>query len=114
MLIWRAHVEAYITFGNSILKNSDDIDILGIKYDKRLMFDKHISAVAKSTAGKISALRRIKWLVSADSMEVLYKAQVRSSMEFAQLSWGGAAATHLQLLDKVQRRAERLIYGEVE
>ena len=35
-------------------------------------------------------------------------------MEFAPLSWGGAAPSHLELLDKMQRRAERLIFGDVE
>ena len=35
-------------------------------------------------------------------------------MEFAPLTWGGAAPTHLELLNKLQRRAERLIYGETE
>ena len=33
-------------------------------------------------------------------------------MEFSPLAWGGASPTHLALLDKVQRRAERIIYGD--
>ena len=41
---------------------------------------------------------------------MLYKSQIRAAMEFAPLTWGGAAPTHLELLDKVQRRAQRLIF----
>ena len=39
----------------------------------------------------------------------LYKAQVRPIMEYAPLTWMSSARCHLNLLDKVQRRAERLI-----
>ncbi|KAG0720260.1 hypothetical protein GWK47_006869 [Chionoecetes opilio] len=42
-------------------------------------------------------------------LEILYKAQVRSSLEYACLAWGGAANKHLALLDKVQARAVRII-----
>ena len=35
-------------------------------------------------------------------------------MEFSPLTWGGAAPTHRELLNKMQRRAERLMYGESE
>ncbi|KAG0723423.1 hypothetical protein GWK47_005511 [Chionoecetes opilio] len=51
----------------------------------------------------------MSWLLDSKGLEVLYKAQVRSSMEYACLGWGGAANKHLALLDKVQGRAMRLI-----
>ncbi|KAG0718900.1 hypothetical protein GWK47_051576 [Chionoecetes opilio] len=51
----------------------------------------------------------MSWLLDNQGLEILYKAQVRSSMEYACLGWGGAANKHLALLDKVQGRAVRLI-----
>ncbi|KAG0714779.1 hypothetical protein GWK47_013473 [Chionoecetes opilio] len=51
----------------------------------------------------------MSWLLDGKGLEVLYKAKVRSSMEYACLGWGGAANKHLALLDKVQGRAVRLI-----
>ena len=88
------------------------MDILGLVYDKALTFQQHIVMISKKAAGKIAALRRISWLVEEKDLETLYKAQIRSAMEFAPLAWGGASPTHLALLDKVQRRAERVIHGE--
>ncbi|MPD00395.1 hypothetical protein E2C01_095863 [Portunus trituberculatus] len=41
----------------------------------------------------------------------LYKAQVRHIMEYSPLSWMCSAQSHLSLLNKVQRRAERLLHG---
>ncbi|KAG0715836.1 hypothetical protein GWK47_011027 [Chionoecetes opilio] len=43
------------------------------------------------------------------SLEILFKAQVRSSLEYACLALDGAANKHLALLNKVQARAVRII-----
>ncbi|KAG0728162.1 hypothetical protein GWK47_033049 [Chionoecetes opilio] len=51
----------------------------------------------------------MSWLLDGRGLEILYKAQVRSSQENACLAWGGAANKHLALLDKVQARAVRII-----
>ncbi|KAG0716301.1 hypothetical protein GWK47_010029 [Chionoecetes opilio] len=51
----------------------------------------------------------MSWLLDGRWLEILYKAQVRSSLEYACLAWGGAANKHLALLDKVQARAVRII-----
>ncbi|KAG0723449.1 hypothetical protein GWK47_042715 [Chionoecetes opilio] len=42
-------------------------------------------------------------------LEILYKAQVRYSLEYACLAWGGAANKHLALLYKIHVRAVRII-----
>ena len=112
LIIWRTPVQAHLTFENSTIANSTEIDILGLCYDKALTYHTHLCSLAKRTAGKNAALRRITWAVDEKAMETLYKAQIRSVMEFAPLTWGGAAPTHLGILDKMQRRAERLMYGD--
>nr|CAH7752560.1 unnamed protein product [Callosobruchus chinensis] len=40
---------------------------------------------------------------------MLYKAQIRPSLEYCPHIWGAAAPTTLSILDAVQRRAIRLI-----
>ena len=112
LVIWRSPVNISIRFENCTIENSSEIDILGLCYDKHLSFQQHISKVAKKTAGKLVALRRIGWAVDTSAKEILYKFQIRSAMEFSPLTWVGAASTHMELLNKVQRRAERIIYGD--
>ena len=63
---------------------------------------------------RLAALRRSVWLTSQRDLETLYKAQVRSVLEYAPLAWGGAAPTHLALLDRIQHRAEGIMYGDQE
>ena len=85
LLIWRSPITAYLVFGNSVIENSTEIEILGLCYDKSLSFHSHISNVARKTAGKLASLRRISWAVDKCGMEILYKSQVRSAMEFSPL-----------------------------
>ena len=112
LAIWRPSVTVRLKFGEAVLSNSTEIVILGVIYDKCLSFHSHIQSIAKKAAAKVTSLRRITWLVGCESLELLYKAQIRSKMEFAPLSWSGASPTHLELLNKIQRRAERIINGE--
>ena len=112
MVVWRTPVCIFLKFGDKTINNNNEIEILGLIYDKALTFHVHLLKISKKSAGKIAALCRISWMMTIEDLETLYKAQVRSIMEYAPLAWGGASPTHLALLDKVQRRAERVIYGE--
>ncbi|KAK4297373.1 hypothetical protein Pmani_030191 [Petrolisthes manimaculis] len=84
--------------------------ILGVTYDDKLTFKPHIMQLARTTAGQLASLRRISWLLDNRRRELLYKAQIRSTLEYSCLAWGGAAPSHIAVLDKVQRRAERIIW----
>lgn len=98
-----------IKFGNDVLQINSHLSILGVEFDNKLNFDRHIRVVAQMTSKKVTALRRMKHLLDARGLSTLYKAQVRTQLEYASLTWMSSPRTHLNLLDKVQRRAEQLI-----
>nr|CAH7735185.1 unnamed protein product [Callosobruchus chinensis] len=54
---------------------------------------------------------RARKYFSPSNLLMLYKAQIRPSMEYWSHIWGAAALTTLYILDVVQRRAIRLIGG---
>ena len=97
--------------GNNNIPLQDSINILGVEVDSRLLFDRHLESVARKASQKVTLLRRLQHLLDADGLLTLYKAQVRPIMEYAPLTWMSSSRCHLNLLDKVQRRAERLISG---
>ena len=99
LIIWRSPVTCAIKFGTKTIEAGDQLDILGIIYDKCLTFRQHIVNIGKKAAGKLAVPRRTSALTSPKDLETLYKAQVRSAMEFSPLAWGGASPTHLSLLD---------------
>ncbi|XP_050704952.1 uncharacterized protein LOC126990373, partial [Eriocheir sinensis] len=85
------------------------MEVLGVTYDSKMTFRTHIERLAREASGKLASLRRMSWLLDGRGLEVLYKSQIRSSLEYACLAWGGAAHRHLAHLNRVQDRAERLI-----
>nr|XP_027238108.1 uncharacterized protein LOC113829201 [Penaeus vannamei] len=88
---------------------TNSISILGVSFDYCLMFDAHLKEIAKKASTRVTLLRRIKHFLDARGLHALYNAQVRRFLEYAALPWMSASKTHLDLLDKVQRRAYHLI-----
>ena len=109
LLVSRSSAALRLTFNGASLLPQDEVEVLGVTYDRWLTFRTHIERLAREASGKLASLRRMSWLLDAKGLETLYKAQVRSSVEFSCLAWGGAAKKHLSLLDRVQERAARLI-----
>ena len=52
---------------------------------------------------------RVTHLLTPQSLSTIYKAQVRSVMEYSPLAWMGAAPTTLKKLDPIQDKAAHLI-----
>ena len=102
-------LEGQIKFGVDTLAIQDSVNILRVEVDSRLCFDRHLESVARKASLKVTLLRRVRNLLDAVGLLKLYKAQVRPIMEYSPLTWMCSAQGHLSLLDKVQRRAERLI-----
>ena len=111
LTVSRTRTPLSLTLEGVAIQPRDKVDVLGVTYDSALTFRCHIERLAREASGKLAALRRISWLLDGRGLEVLYKAQVRSSLEYSCLAWGGAASRHLSLLDRVQARAVRLIRG---
>ncbi|XP_045115988.1 uncharacterized protein LOC123507079 [Portunus trituberculatus] len=90
-----------LAFNGETLTPREEVEVLGVTYDRKLTFRTHLERLAREASGKLASLR-ISYLLDAKGLELLYKSQVRSSLEYACLAWGGAASKHLALLDKVQ------------
>ena len=110
LVVSRTRQDIQLRFNGAALLPQEEVSILGVTYDSKLTFKSHISQLARTAAGKLTSLRRISWLLDCRGRELLYKAQVRSSLEYSCLAFGGAASSHLAKLDGVQRRAERIIF----
>ncbi|XP_045124027.1 uncharacterized protein LOC123511983 [Portunus trituberculatus] len=97
------------TLNGEQLRPQQELQILGVTFDSKLTYQAHLTQLARTAAGKLACLRRMSGFLDSRGRELLYKAEIRSSLEYSCLAWGGAAPSHLAVLDKIQRRAERLI-----
>ena len=75
----------------------------------KISWHNHVSSIAKRASQKLGVLFRTRKLYTSEQLLVLYKAQIRPTMEYCSHVWGNAPKHTLRLLDSIQKRAIRLI-----
>ncbi|KAJ8364402.1 hypothetical protein SKAU_G00132340 [Synaphobranchus kaupii] len=96
-------------FDDHQLANTEELDILGVTIDSKLSWSKHLAKISIGAGQKLGALRRVASKLNTKSRSTIYKAQVRSIVEYASLSWMSAPPTQLGLLDNIQKAALKII-----
>ncbi len=84
---------------------------LGICFDNTLEFDKHINSKINKANSISGLIRRTFQYLDKPTFLLLYKALVRSQLEYASSVWNPYLKKHIVALENVQRRATRLIPG---
>ena len=98
-----------IHFEGSILPVVSHVKLLGVSIDNGLTWSDHIVTQSKKAAAMLGCLARAKHLIPSCHMVTIYKAKIRPLLEYCSSVWWSACDTHLNLLDKVERRAARII-----
>jgi len=88
------------------------IRLLGTNVNSKLLWYEHVLGVAKNAAKRLGFLRRCRNYFSPKELAVIYKAYVRPLLEFDSHLWIGAPPTTLNLVERLQKKAFRLI-GDV-
>ena len=91
-----------LTVGGTVLKESDDLDILGVTFDSRMTFEKHLRLVSRAASQRLGILRK-SWRVFHDRLLLgrCFWGFVLPVLEYCSAVWCSAADTHLKLLDRV-------------
>ena len=82
---------------------------LGIHVDTALKFRKHAASAAAKANQILGVIRRSFELLNVITLPLLYKALVRPHLEFGNVAWGPFNRADQLLVERVQRRATRLI-----
>ena len=98
-----------LSMSNSTLSRESSMHMLGLSFSSNLSWCSHIRSIARSAACKLGFLNRSKRFFTPDQRLTLYKAQVRPLMEYCCHVWGGAPQSHLSILDRLQKKAIRII-----
>nr|CAI5828957.1 unnamed protein product [Callosobruchus analis] len=91
------------------LVESPSIKLLGISISNNMSWHDHVATIAKTACQKLGVLFRCRRLYTPEQLLLLYKAQIRPSLEYCSHIWGCAPKHPLKLLDSIQNRAVRLI-----
>ena len=58
-----------LTIDSTVLKESDDLDILGVTFDSKLTFEKHLRSVYRAASQRLGILRK-SWLGFHDKLHI--------------------------------------------
>ena len=82
---------------------------MGVTVDGKLTLTKLVSNLAARAGQKLGALRKVTQKLTKEGGATVYKALVRSVMEYASLCWMSASSSNMKLLDSIQSKALQLI-----
>ena len=104
-----------LTIGGTVLKESDDIVILGVTFDSKMIFEKHLRSVSRAASQRLGILRK-SCQVFHDILlrERCFGGFVLPVLEYCSAIWCSAADTHLRLLDRVVSCSSFLTGGVFE
>ena len=90
-----------LTIDGTVLKESDDLDILGVTFDSKLTFEKHLRSVSRAASQRLGIMK--SWRVFHDRLLIVrcFWGFVLKVLEYCSAVWCSAADTHLKLLDRV-------------
>ena len=104
-----------LTLDGTVLKESADLVILGVTFDAKMTFEKHLRSVSSAAAQRLGILRK-SWQVFHDRSLLLrsFWSFVLPVLEYCSAVWCSAADSHLILLVRVVRSADFLAGGVLD
>lgn len=99
---------AYVLNGTLIEATSEEKD-LGVIIDDQLKFHGQASVAVSKASQILSVVKRSFCNLDEVTLPLLYKAMVRPFLEYGNVVWGPFNKTDQKRLEKVQRRATRMV-----
>ena len=97
-----------------MLKESADLVILGVTFDAKMTFEKHLRSVSSAAAQRLGIMRK-SWQVFHDRSFLLsFWSFVLPVLEYCSAVWCSGDDSHLKLLDRVVRSAGFIAGGVLE
>ena len=99
---------------DNLLPYEDQVDFLGLTFDKKLTFGPHISNLATKVRKSLNILKvvsRFEWRADRITLLRLYSSLCLSKMDYACQIYSSACKTHLEKLDVVHNLGLRICTG---
>jgi len=99
------------TLGNQPLNiDNEEMDV-GVLFDPTLKFSNHISKMISKGNQRVGLIKRTFSRLNINSFKLLYKSLVRPILEYCSVIWFPLNKTDAVEIEKVQRRATKLVSG---
>ena len=95
---------------NVTLTASPSETLLGIKIDKNLTFNEHLTILCKKTSQKLNALERVAKFMSLPKKQLLFNSFIKSQFNYCPLIWMFCSRKQNRKINSIHERALRIIY----
>ena len=100
--------EKYVLEGNVIQETEQEKD-LGLTIDKDMKFHSQCTMAIKKANRMLGVIKKSFDFLTEANVSMLYKAMIRPILEYANAVWGPTYKTDQTKIERIQRRATRLI-----
>ena len=106
--------DPYLVLGEHKIKVVEKTKFLGLIWDSKLNFKAHIEYLKKKCMKAMNILRVLAhsdWGADQSTLLHLYRALIRSKLDYGCIVYGSARKSYLEKLDPIQNNALRLCLG---
>ena len=109
MHIGRRNPEQTYSLNGTPVEATDEERDLGVIIDKELRFRKQAAAAVSKASQMLAVVRRSFANIDEITLPLLYKSMVRPFLEYGNTIWGPFSKLDQKQLERVQRRATRMV-----
>lgn len=103
------HSTLNLRITNNDIAQVEHFKYLGVFIDSKLKWTLHIDELCKKIGKMISFLGRLSSFVNESGLKLLYNSVIIPYFDYGDVLWHSAAKTQLDILQKLQNRAGRII-----
>ena len=100
-----------IVYDNFDLQSTSCEKVLGVHIDDHFTWTNHFQHVSKRISSYLWLLFQIKSYLSLQHRVLFYNAYIKPHFEYCCVIWGNSFNSNLHKIEKLQRRACKLILG---
>ena len=93
-----------INYWRTVLKESEDLVILGVTFDSKMTFEKHLRSVSRAASQRLCILRKSGECSCKIGPWEMLSGFCLARLEYCSAVWCLAADTHLKLLHRADSR----------
>ena len=104
-----------LTIGGTVLKEPDHFAILGVTFDSKMTFEKHLRSVSRAALQRLGILRKSRRVFHDRALlGRSFRGFILPVLEYCSAVWCSAADTHIKLLYRAVSGAQFLTGGVFE
>jgi ribonuclease HI len=103
-----------IKIGKEKIKMVNEVKFLGVIFDSKLSWKQHINYIIEKCKKRLNLLRAISgytWGACKKTLLTIYRALIRSILDYGDVAYSSASKCHLDKLSSIQTEALRLCCG---